>query len=174
MTSGRTTATTRRTTTTTTVPSPIGPITLTALDGVLSGVCTEAGTDDPDLEAPGSPDQAGFEEAAEQLRAWFAGEITDFDVPTDPVTGTPFQRRVWAAVGDIGYGQTATYGEIATAVGRPTAVRAVGAANARNPLCIVVPCHRVVGADGSLTGYSGGIERKSWLLDHEQRVLGAR
>ncbi len=80
----------------------------------------------------------------------------------------------WAALDEIGYGQTATYGEIAAAVGHPTAVRAVGAANGRNPLCIVVPCHRVVGADGSLTGYSGGIERKSWLLDHEQRVLAAR
>ncbi len=171
MTSGRTTTTTR---TTTTVPSPIGPITLTAVDGVLSGVYTDAETHRPSVEALGTPDPAGFQEAAEQLRAWFAGETTDFGLATHPVTGTPFQRRVWAALEEIGYGQTATYGEIAAAVGRPTAVRAVGAANGRNPLCIVVPCHRVVGADGSLTGYSGGIERKSWLLEHEQRVLAAR
>lgn len=160
--------------TTTTVPSPIGPITLTAVDGVLTGVYTDAEQHLPGPGSLGTPDPAGFGEATDQLRAWFAGETTAFDLATDPVTGTPFQRRVWAALDEIGYGQTATYGEIAAAVGRPTAVRAVGAANGRNPLCIVVPCHRVVGADGGLTGYSGGIERKSWLLDHERRVLSAR
>ena len=149
-------------TTTTTVPSPIGPITLTAVDGVLSGVYTDAAKNRPAPDSLGAPDPAGFEEVTDQLRAWFAGERT------------AFQRRVWAALGQIGYGRTATYAEVAAAVGQPTAVRAVGAANARNPLCIVVPCHRVVGADGSLTGYSGGIERKSWLLDHEQRVLATR
>lgn len=161
-------------TTTTTVPSPIGPITLTAVDGVLSGVYTDAAKNRPAPDSLGAPDPAGFEEVTDQLRAWFAGERTAFDVRTDPVIGTPFQRRVWAALDEIGYGRTATYAEVAAAVGQPTAVRAVGAANARNPLCIVVPCHRVVGADGSLTGYSGGIERKSWLLDHEQRVLATR
>ena len=165
MTSGRTT---------TTVPSPIGPIILTAVDGVLSGVYTDADGHRPPADSLGKPDPAAFTEAAEQLRAWFAGETTAFDVAMEPVIGTPFQRRVWAALAEIGYGQTATYGEVAAAVGQPTAVRAVGAANARNPLCIVVPCHRVVGADGSLTGYSGGIERKSWLLNHEQRVLATR
>ncbi len=168
------TRTTTTTTTTTTVPSPIGPLTLTAVDGVLSGVYTDAEKHRPPPGSLGRPDPAAFGEATEQLRAWFAGETTVFEMVTEPGTGTPFQRRVWAALRDVGYGQTASYAEIAEAVGQPTAVRAVGAANGRNPLCIVVPCHRVVGADGSLTGYTGGIERKSWLLDHEQRVLSAR
>ena len=99
-------------------------------------------------------------------RAYFAGELERFELPLSP-TGTDFQRRVWDAVAAIPYGATTTYSEIATAVGRPSACRAVGAANGRNPLAIVIPCHRVVGAAGALTGYGGGLARKRALLDLE-------
>ena len=105
--------------------------------------------------------------AAEQLGAYFAGELERFDLPLAP-HGTGFQQRVWDAVSAIPYGETASYSEIAAAVGRPSACRAVGAANGRNPLAIVVPCHRVVGAAGALTGYGGGLERKRALLDLER------
>ena len=105
-------------------------------------------------------------EAADQLRAYFAGELREFDVPLAP-RGTAFQREVWAAVSAIPFGSTATYSEIAAAVGRPSACRAVGAANGRNPLPVIVPCHRVVGAAGGLTGYGGGLDRKRLLLDLE-------
>ena len=105
-------------------------------------------------------------EARVQLRAYFAAELERFELPLAP-RGTDFQRRVWAAVAAIPYGTTATYSEIAAAIGRASACRAVGAANGRNPLPIVVPCHRVVGAAGALTGYGGGLERKRALLDLE-------
>jgi methylated-DNA-[protein]-cysteine S-methyltransferase len=104
--------------------------------------------------------------AADQLIAYFAGELRVFHIPLAP-RGTPFQREVWAAVAAIPYGSTATYSEIAAAVGRPSACRAVGAANGRNPLPVIVPCHRVVGAAGGLTGYGGGLDRKRSLLDLE-------
>lgn len=106
-------------------------------------------------------------EAADQLRAYFAGELRDFDLPLAP-RGTEFQREVWAAVSAIPYGETATYSEIAAAVGRPSARRAIGAANGRNPLPVIVPCHRVIGAAGALTGYGGGLGRKRSLLDLER------
>jgi methylated-DNA-[protein]-cysteine S-methyltransferase len=105
-------------------------------------------------------------DAAEQLRAYFAGELREFDLPLAP-RGTAFQRRVWAAVAAIPYGNTATYSEIAAAVCSPAACRAVGAANGRNPLPVIVPCHRVIGAAGALTGYGGGLARKRSLLDLE-------
>jgi methylated-DNA-[protein]-cysteine S-methyltransferase len=105
-------------------------------------------------------------DAADQLRAYFAGELREFDLPLAP-RGTPFQREVWAAVAAVPYGRTATYSEIAAAVGRPSACRAVGAANGRNPLPVIVPCHRVIGAAGALTGYGGGLDRKRSLLDLE-------
>ncbi len=101
-----------------------------------------------------------------QLQAYFAGELTDFDLPLQ-MHGTEFQRRVWAALCEIPYGETISYGELARWVGNPKASRAVGLANGRNPVAIVVPCHRVIGADGSLTGYGGGLDRKVWLLEHE-------
>ena len=103
----------------------------------------------------------------QQLAAYFAGELERFDLPLAPA-GSDFQRRVWDAVAAIPYGATASYSEIAAAVGRPAACRAVGAANGRNPLAIVIPCHRVVGAAGALTGYGGGLERKRALLDLER------
>jgi methylated-DNA-[protein]-cysteine S-methyltransferase len=102
-----------------------------------------------------------------QLDAYFAGQLKSFDIPLKPA-GTPFQLRVWSALRDIPFGETRSYGQLASAIGDPAALRAVGAANGRNPIAIVVPCHRVIGADGSLTGFGGGIERKKFLLRLEQ------
>lgn len=111
-------------------------------------------------------DEQALAEPCRQLQAYFAGELHDFDLELAP-QGTPFQLQVWEALRAIPYGATASYGEIARAVGMPNAARAVGGANNRNPLAIVVPCHRVIGAGGSLTGYGGGLERKRLLLDLE-------
>lgn len=107
-------------------------------------------------------------QAVEQLRAYFAGELRDFDLALD-IQGTPFQKRVWAELRNIPYGETRSYSDVANAIGAPKAVRATGAANGRNPIPIVVPCHRVIGADGSLTGYGGGLPLKRFLLDLEAR-----
>ena len=101
-----------------------------------------------------------------QLKAYFNGELRQFDVTLLP-GGTPFQKRVWKALGEIPFGSTISYGELAASLGNPGAVRAVAAANARNPIWVLIPCHRVIGSDGSLTGYAGGLHRKKWLLDHE-------
>jgi methylated-DNA-[protein]-cysteine S-methyltransferase len=109
---------------------------------------------------------------AAQLADYFAGRRLAFDLPLAPV-GTPFQLKVWSALREIPYGRTTTYGEIATGLGQPTASRAVGLANGRNPIAVIVPCHRVIGADGSLTGFGGGLPRKRWLLEHERAVLAA-
>ncbi|HKP20162.1 MAG TPA: methylated-DNA--[protein]-cysteine S-methyltransferase [Thermoleophilaceae bacterium] len=122
--------------------------------------------DGADAAPSGSPDPLLLE-AAGQLRAYFAGELREFDLPLAP-TGTPFQRDVWHAVSGVPYGRTASYAEIAAAVGRPAACRAVGAANGRNPLPVIVPCHRIIGAAGALTGYGGGLDRKRSLLDLER------
>jgi len=102
-----------------------------------------------------------------QLEEYFAGERTIFDIPLAP-EGAPFEREVWRALEEIPYGETVSYGEIARRVGQPTAARAVGTANGRNPIAVIVPCHRVIGADGSLTGYGGGLERKRLLLELER------
>jgi methylated-DNA-[protein]-cysteine S-methyltransferase len=117
--------------------------------------------------APGDPADEPFAAAARQLAAYFAGQLTRFSLPLSP-RGTEFQRQVWAALQEIPYGQTVTYGQLAADLGRPAASRAVGLANGRNPVSIVVPCHRVIGSDGSLTGYGGGLDRKRYLLDLEQ------
>ncbi len=109
--------------------------------------------------------------AIEQLRAYLAGALECFDLPLDPA-GTPFQREVWFALADIPYGATESYAWLATRVGRPTATRAVGATNGRNPIPIVLPCHRVIGSNGSLTGYGGGLPLKRALLDLEHRRDG--
>jgi methylated-DNA-[protein]-cysteine S-methyltransferase len=105
-------------------------------------------------------------EASRQLQAYFAGERREFDLPLAPY-GSDFQRRVWSALLEIPYGETISYLELARRLGDPRAVRAVGSANGRNPISIIIPCHRVIGADGSLVGYGGGLERKRWLLRHE-------
>lgn len=112
---------------------------------------------------------APFPEAKQQLTAYFAGTLTDFDLPLE-LFGTTFQQKVWETLKTIPYGTTISYGELAQQLGQPTASRAVGLANGRNPVSIVVPCHRVIGANGKLTGYGGGIERKQWLLNHERLI----
>ena len=114
---------------------------------------------------------AVLDEAARQLDAYFSGELTDFDLPLS-MAGTEFQRRVWDCLRSIPYGDTWTYGQVAEKVGNSRAFRAVGMANNRNPIAIIVPCHRVIGADGSLTGYGGGLQRKQMLLDLEAAVSG--
>jgi methylated-DNA-[protein]-cysteine S-methyltransferase len=116
------------------------------------------------------PEPAGFRDVVDQLAAYFAGELTEFDIALDP-SGSPFQRTVWMALRTIPYGQTRSYADIARQIGNPTASRAVGLANGRNPISIIVPCHRVIGANGSLTGYGGGLERKRALLDLESGAL---
>ncbi|EID11685.1 methylated-DNA--protein-cysteine methyltransferase [Mycolicibacterium phlei RIVM601174] len=118
------------------------------------------------------PDERAFPEAVEQLEAYFAGELSEFDLELELV-GTDFQRRVWAALLTIPYGETRSYGEIARQIGAPGASRAVGLANGHNPISIIVPCHRVIGANGSLTGYGGGLERKRLLLDMEKRRVSS-
>lgn len=145
------------------VESPVGTLTLWEEDGALTGLYF------------GRPPREGregtsplLEEAQRQLAQYFAGERRQFDLPLAP-RGTDFQKQVWRALEDIPYGETRTYGEIAQAIGKPKACRAVGMANHRNPLSIFVPCHRVVGAGGSLTGYGGGLEAKRFLLDLEQK-----
>jgi methylated-DNA-[protein]-cysteine S-methyltransferase len=117
------------------------------------------------------PDTAPLAAAARQLAEYFAGQRTEFDLPLE-MAGTDFQRRVWAALRQIPYGETVSYGELARGLGKASASRAVGLANGKNPFAVVVPCHRVVGSDGSLTGYGGGLDRKRFLLALEQRVSG--
>jgi methylated-DNA-[protein]-cysteine S-methyltransferase len=157
------------------VASPIGPLTLVAADGALAGVYMDAQRHLPPewaLGEPAGPDEPGaapLAAAASQLAEYFAGQRTRFELP---LAGTGFQRRVWAALQDIPYGETISYRELARRTGNAAASRAVGLANGKNPVSIIVPCHRVVGADGSLTGYGGGLDRKRFLLALEQRVSG--
>ncbi len=151
----------------TVIDSPYGPLTLVATDGVLSGLYMTDQRHRPPEESFGDPDDTPFAETTEELRAYFAGELQDFSVPLH-LHGTPFQRSVWAELRRIPYGETRSYGQLADALGNPKASRAVGLANGKNPLGIIVPCHRVVGADGSLTGYGGGLERKQRLLEFER------
>ncbi len=148
------------------IDSPIGPLTITAAGGVLTGVHMHEQRHFPQIPADARPDSAALAHVVEQLGAYFAGERLGFELEMD-MHGTEFQRRVWASLCEIPYGETISYGELARWVGNPKASRAVGLANGRNPIAIVVPCHRVIGADGSLTGYGGGLERKVWLLEHE-------
>ncbi len=149
-----------------TIDSPIGPLTLAGTDALAHLRMVEQ-TYEPD-RTDWRRDDAGFPAAVEQLTAYFTGELTAFDIELDLV-GTAFQRRVWSALQTIPYGQTASYGQIAEQIGAPGAARAVGLANGHNPISIIVPCHRVVGANGSLTGYGGGVDRKRFLLDLEKR-----
>ncbi|CAM5313392.1 methylated-DNA--protein-cysteine methyltransferase [Streptomyces tanashiensis] len=150
----------------TVVDSPYDPLTLVAVDGVLSRVHMTGQRHRPPEETFGEPDPRPFGEAIRQLDAYFAGELTDFDLPLNLI-GTPFQLRVWEGLLRIPYGETRTYGELAEELGNPGASRAVGLANGKNPVSIIVPCHRVIGAGGSLTGYGGGLDRKQRLLAFE-------
>lgn len=148
--------------------SPIGPLTIVATDGALVAILMDGHRRPPVPESAwGEWVDDALPDATLQLEEYFAGKRQAFDLPLAP-SGTEFQRRVWAALAEIPYGETRSYGQIATAIGRPGASRAVGMANGRNPVSIVVPCHRVVGASGSLTGYAGGPERKQFLLDLER------
>ncbi|MGI5193727.1 methylated-DNA--[protein]-cysteine S-methyltransferase [Streptomyces sp. CA-288835] len=151
----------------TVIDSPYGPLTLVATDGVLSGLYMTDQRHRPPEETFGAPDDTPFGETIDQLKAYFASELKEFDLPLR-LDGTPFQRTVWEQLRRIPYGETRSYGELADAVGNPKASRAVGLANGKNPLGIIVPCHRVVGANGSLTGYGGGLDRKKRLLDFER------
>jgi len=149
------------------VESPVGRIRLVGHDRVLTGLYLADHHRCPPPQPEWTLDEDGFEEVRQQLDEYFAGSRRQFDVPVE-LHGSPFQVEVWTALRAIPYGETTSYAGIADAIGRPLAVRAVGAANGRNPISIIVPCHRVIGADGSLTGYGWGVERKAWLLDHER------
>ncbi len=154
----------------TTVDSPIGELLLLG-DGLrLHGLFMQQGRK-PIVVAPDweRSDEA-FTDVVAQLREFFAGERTDFDIPLE-LDGTDFQLRVWNALREIPYGTTISYGELARRIDQPTAARGVGMANGANPIAVIVPCHRVIGADGSLTGYGGGMERKRLLLDLERGAL---
>ncbi|MHA5054474.1 methylated-DNA--[protein]-cysteine S-methyltransferase [Streptomyces sp. SD15] len=151
----------------TVIDSPYGPLTLVADDGVLCGLYMVDQRHRPPQENFGERDDTPFGEAADQLEAYFAGESKEFTLELRLI-GTPFQRTVWDQLRRIPYGETRSYGELAVTLGNPGASRAVGLANGKNPIGIIVPCHRVVGADGSLTGYGGGLDRKQRLLDFER------
>ena len=149
-------------------PSPLGPLLLTSDGEALTGVFMDGHRHGPTLGPDWTRDAAPFGAARAQLAAYFAGELRAFSLAVRPA-GTPFQQAVWRALLDVPYGGTESYGALARRLGDPGAVRAVGAANGRNPVSIVIPCHRVVGADGALTGYGGGMERKRQLLALESR-----
>ena len=154
--------------------SPVGTLQLIASDaGIrallwpMDGTRVRTGL----TELVDAADHPVLRETKQQLEYYFEGTLTKFDLPLDPV-GTEFQLDAWRALSNIGYGKTASYAEQALKIGRPKAVRAVGAANGKNPISIIVPCHRVIGSNGSLTGFAAGVDAKRWLLDHERRVAG--
>ncbi|MFJ1655118.1 methylated-DNA--[protein]-cysteine S-methyltransferase [Streptomyces sp. NPDC088337] len=151
----------------TVIDSPYDLLTLVADDGVLCGLYMTEQRHRPPEESFGEPGDGSFGEAVEQLEAYFGGELKEFTVPLR-LHGTPFQRSVWDQLRKIPYGETRSYGDLATALGKPGASRAVGLANGKNPVGIIVPCHRVIGTGGSLTGYGGGLPRKQRLLDFER------
>ena len=147
-------------------PSPLGDLLLVRDDDGITGLYLPTGKHPVTPMADWTRDDTGFDDIRRQLDEYFAGTRREFDLPLH-ASGTAFQKRVWQALLDIPYGETASYGKTAAAIGEPGAARAVGLANGHNPISIIVPCHRVVGADGSLTGYGGGLDAKRWLLSHE-------
>jgi methylated-DNA-[protein]-cysteine S-methyltransferase len=157
----------------TTLESPIGELLLVGDEEALQGLYMQAGRKPMRIAADWERAEAPFATVITQLRDYFAGERRAFDVPL-AMCGTTFERRVWRALQDIPYGETVSYGEVARRIGQPSAPRAVGLANGRNPIAVIVPCHRVIGANGTLTGYGGGLERKRILLELEsdQACLG--
>lgn len=165
-----------------TVASPVGELTLVAsVEGVCAVLWSAEGEqartgialDDAAEEKSNKGASRIVDDAARQLEEYFDGERTGFELPLAP-TGTDFQRAAWLVLREIDFGTTISYGEQARRLGNPNAARAVGAANGKNPISIIVPCHRVVGSDGSLTGFAGGSEAKRWLLDHETSIAGRR
>ncbi len=157
---------------TTVVESPVGPLTVAASDDGLRAILWSGDEFPVPLgDTVADDDHPVLVAARRQLEEYFDGDRTTFDLPLDPV-GTPFQLEAWTALRTIPYGETVSYGEQAEQMGDKRKARAVGAANGRNPLPIVVPCHRVVGANGALTGFAGGVDTKAWLLAHEERTSG--
>ena len=155
--------------------SPLGELLVLgiAATDTVSGLWITGEKHAPDIAPEWIRDDRAFAKARQQLAEFFAGTRTTFDLMLEPA-GTPFQQRVWQALREIPYGTTTSYGALARAIQQPTASRAVGLANGRNPLSIIVPCHRVIGANGALTGYGGGLTAKRWLLDHEARISRSR
>jgi methylated-DNA-[protein]-cysteine S-methyltransferase len=159
-----------------TMPSPVGELLLGAADEGLTCIRFDREGEghrpaDGWRRADGGRASRVLADARAQLAAYFAGELSRFDLPL-AAHGTPFQERVWSALRGIAFGEAISYAELARRIGDPSSVRAVGHANGRNPLPVIVPCHRVIGSDGSLTGFGGGIERKRWLLEHEGALQG--
>lgn len=152
--------------------SPIGELVLVSDGEALTGLNLPSAEGSAVLPSDSGSrrDEAAVREAIEQLEAYFSGDRTEFDLTLRPA-GTPFQRSAWEAMLSIPFGETISYAEQARRMGRPGAARAVGAANGRNPIAIVIPCHRVIGSGGTLTGYGGGLPMKQWLLDHESTVV---
>ena len=153
------------------VPSPLGGLTIVAEDGAITHVLMDAAKYRPDHPGAfgdlGDPADEPFAAAAVQLAAYFTGALTEFDLPLAP-HGDDFHQRVWAQLRAIPYGETRSYGDLARALGDRNLAQAVGTANGRNPIAVVVPCHRVIGTDGSLVGYAGGLDRKRYLLALEE------
>ena len=143
------------------ITTPVGHLRIDATDSAIIGV-------NRTNEAPCPPETPLLKECVRQLNAYFAGQLTDFDLPLH-MEGTAFRMKVWQALRCIPYGETRSYGQLAAVIGQPGASRAVGGANHHNPISIIVPCHRVIGADGSLTGYGEGLDMKEWLLEHERK-----
>lgn len=154
------------------IDSPVGPLTLAGTGSTLMHLRMDDQTHEPDRSAWQPAEADAFSDAVAQLEAYFEGSLTEFDVDMQ-LDGTEFQRRVWAALRTIPYGETRSYGDVAAQIGSPGASRAVGLANGRNPIAIIVPCHRVIGSTGSLTGYGGGIGRKRALLSLENTLRPA-
>lgn len=153
----------------TVVDSPIGDLLLTGDAGALTGLHMLGAKDAKPLIGDRTESAEALSATAEQLAEYFAGDRTEFELVLKPA-GTEFQQAVWKALCDIPYGETRSYGQIARAIGKPKAARAVGMANNRNPIAVIVPCHRVIGADGSMVGYGGGLDRKTLLLDLERQA----
>ncbi|MCG9789910.1 methylated-DNA--[protein]-cysteine S-methyltransferase [Vibrio barjaei] len=147
-------------------PSPLGDVTIQANDDGLLGLWFEEHTTLPDVLGSLAPEHPILVEASKQLTSYFEGKVQSFDLPL-AAEGTDFQKLVWRALCDIPFGESISYQELANRIGKPKAVRAVGAANGKNPISVIVPCHRVIGKSGTLTGYAGGVERKKKLLELE-------
>jgi len=153
------------------VESPLCDLLVTRGDDGLTGLCLPTGRYRQRVGDEWARDDDAFDDIRRELDEYFAGTLQDFTVPLSP-RGSTFQKQVWQALSEIPYGETTSYGKVAASIGHPDGARAVGVANGQNPIPIIVPCHRVIGADGSLTGYGGGLDAKRWLLDHEARHAG--
>jgi methylated-DNA-[protein]-cysteine S-methyltransferase len=155
--------------------SPVGELLLTCTEGMLTrlNMLLQRGKPSPSPKQEWRRDDSALRFARQQLDAYFEGDLRTFDLPLC-MAGTPFQTLVWQGLLSIPFGTTISYAELARRIGRPGASRAVGAANGRNPIGIIVPCHRVIGANGTLTGYGGGLDRKEWLISHEAAAIGVQ